>query len=222
MIFSFSKLQPITAQNSAEAEVVAMVETGKHVIFNVNLCKEMRLPLQLPVKMLTDSASGIEIVHTTKNNARSKHIDLRFFTIREWIEEGIVELEWISKEKQLADVFTKPLGKNLFTRFRSMLPVMNEETLKGCVGVDNELNIFSGGKSGNESRLNKWNKKEGLDTLDTLDHLKENGTRWEMEQNGKHKSKLGRKRNGRKKKDDIMCGEGQLVSSCGAGQLVSS
>ena len=98
----------------------------------------------------------------------------------------------------------------------------NKKSLQRFVGVDNGLNIFSGGKSGNESRLNKWNKKEGLDTLDTLDHLKENGTRWEMEQNGKHKSKLGRKRNGRKKKDDIMCGEGQLVSSCGAGQLVSS
>ena len=138
LVFSFSKLQTLVAQNSAEAEVMAMVETAKHALFNINLCQEMQMTLKLPIVLKTDSLSGIEIVRTTKNNARSKHMDLRYFSIRDWEEQGKIKLEWISKDKQIADLFTKPLGKNLFTRFRAMLPVGNMTTLKGCVEVIND------------------------------------------------------------------------------------
>ncbi|GJR58529.1 retrovirus-related pol polyprotein from transposon TNT 1-94 [Tanacetum coccineum] len=43
--------------------------------------------------------------------ARSKHIDIRFHFIKEHVENGVIELYFINTEYQLADIFTKALGR---------------------------------------------------------------------------------------------------------------
>ncbi|GJX71758.1 hypothetical protein Tco_0308929 [Tanacetum coccineum] len=42
---------------------------------------------------------------------RSKHIDIRFHFIKEHVENGVIELYFINTEYQLADIFTKALGR---------------------------------------------------------------------------------------------------------------
>ncbi|BBH09902.1 transposable element gene [Prunus dulcis] len=42
-------------------------------------------------------------------HSRTKHIDIRHHFIRELVEENVLSLEFVSTEKQLADIFTKPL-----------------------------------------------------------------------------------------------------------------
>nr|GFB18377.1 hypothetical protein [Tanacetum cinerariifolium] len=41
----------------------------------------------------------------------SKHIDIRFHYIKEHVENGMIELYFINTEYQLADIFTKALGR---------------------------------------------------------------------------------------------------------------
>ncbi|GJR70242.1 retrovirus-related pol polyprotein from transposon TNT 1-94 [Tanacetum coccineum] len=43
--------------------------------------------------------------------ARSKHIDIRFHFIKEHVENGVIELYFVNTEYQLADIFTKALGR---------------------------------------------------------------------------------------------------------------
>ncbi|GJV20072.1 retrovirus-related pol polyprotein from transposon TNT 1-94 [Tanacetum coccineum] len=43
--------------------------------------------------------------------AMSKHIDIRFYFIKEHVENGVIELYFVNTEYQLADIFTKPLGR---------------------------------------------------------------------------------------------------------------
>ncbi|GKB04455.1 hypothetical protein Tco_0832598 [Tanacetum coccineum] len=43
--------------------------------------------------------------------ARSKHIDIRFHFIKEHVENGMIELYFVNKEYQLADIFTKALAR---------------------------------------------------------------------------------------------------------------
>nr|GEY94523.1 ribonuclease H [Tanacetum cinerariifolium] len=43
--------------------------------------------------------------------ARSKHIDLRYHFIKEHVENGVIELYFVNTEYQLADLFTKSLGR---------------------------------------------------------------------------------------------------------------
>ncbi|GJZ10611.1 retrovirus-related pol polyprotein from transposon TNT 1-94 [Tanacetum coccineum] len=42
----------------------------------------------------------------------SKHIDIRFHFIKEHVENGVIELYFVNTEYQLADIFTKALGRN--------------------------------------------------------------------------------------------------------------
>ncbi|GKE17522.1 retrovirus-related pol polyprotein from transposon TNT 1-94 [Tanacetum coccineum] len=44
-------------------------------------------------------------------HSRSKHIDIRFHFIREHVENGVIELYFVNTEYQLADIFTKALGR---------------------------------------------------------------------------------------------------------------
>nr|GEV52413.1 hypothetical protein [Tanacetum cinerariifolium] len=43
--------------------------------------------------------------------ARSKHIDIRYHFIKEHVENGVIKLYFVSTEYQLADIFTKALGR---------------------------------------------------------------------------------------------------------------
>nr|GEX36519.1 retrovirus-related Pol polyprotein from transposon TNT 1-94 [Tanacetum cinerariifolium] len=43
--------------------------------------------------------------------AWSKHIDIRYHFIKKHVENGVIELYFISTEYQLADIFTKALGR---------------------------------------------------------------------------------------------------------------
>ncbi|GJZ69463.1 retrovirus-related pol polyprotein from transposon TNT 1-94 [Tanacetum coccineum] len=48
----------------------------------------------------------------TVQHSRSKHIDIRFHFIKEHVENGVIELYFVNTEYQLADIFTKALGRN--------------------------------------------------------------------------------------------------------------
>nr|GEZ16132.1 retrotransposon protein, putative, unclassified [Tanacetum cinerariifolium] len=43
--------------------------------------------------------------------ALSKHIDIRYHFIKEHVENGVIELYFVNTEYQLADIFTKALGR---------------------------------------------------------------------------------------------------------------
>ncbi|GJZ68241.1 retrovirus-related pol polyprotein from transposon TNT 1-94 [Tanacetum coccineum] len=63
-------------------------------------------------------------------HSRAKHIDVRYYFIKEQVENGIVELYFIRTEYQLAGIFTKPLPRERFNflieklGMRSMSPKM--------------------------------------------------------------------------------------------------
>ena len=73
----------------------------------------------------------------TKNpvfHGRTKHIEIRHHFIRELMEQGEIKLEFCKTEEQLADVFTKPVSAEKFTRFRDMLGVQDFSRLRGSIG----------------------------------------------------------------------------------------
>ena len=51
------------------------------------------------------------------------HIDVKYFFIREQRDQGTITLLNISTVNQLADMFTKPLTKKDFEKFRDLIGV---------------------------------------------------------------------------------------------------
>ncbi|GJX66608.1 hypothetical protein Tco_0300951 [Tanacetum coccineum] len=61
--------------------------------------------------MYCDKKSAIALCYNNVQHSKSKHIDIRFHFIKEHIENGVIKLYFVNTEYQLADIFTKALGR---------------------------------------------------------------------------------------------------------------
>jgi hypothetical protein len=64
---------------------------------------------------MCDSSSAIYLAHNPVSHGRAKHIKVRHHFLRDHIEKGDTEMKFIDIERQLADIFTKPLDSSHFT-----------------------------------------------------------------------------------------------------------
>ncbi|GJV15474.1 retrovirus-related pol polyprotein from transposon TNT 1-94 [Tanacetum coccineum] len=63
------------------------------------------------IPMYCDNKSAIALCCNNVQHSRSKHIDIKFHFIKEQVENGVVELYFVNTEYQLANIFTKALGR---------------------------------------------------------------------------------------------------------------
>lgn len=68
--------------------------------------------------LYVDNQSAISLIKNGQFNRRSKHIDTRYHFINEKVHEGFVTLKYFATDKQIADVFAKPLGNVKFQTFK--------------------------------------------------------------------------------------------------------
>jgi hypothetical protein len=65
----------------------------------------------LPIKAYLDNiGAGCIAQNNYVNNSRTKHIDVKYFMVRDWISKKFFELFYIESNKNLADIFTKALA----------------------------------------------------------------------------------------------------------------
>ncbi|GJW18680.1 retrotransposon protein, putative, ty1-copia subclass [Tanacetum coccineum] len=65
----------------------------------------------IKIPMYCDNKSTIVLCCNNVQHSRSKHIDIRFHFIKERVENWVIELYFVNTEYQLADIFTKALGR---------------------------------------------------------------------------------------------------------------
>jgi ribonuclease HI len=108
-----SKLQKTVALSSCEAEYMALKEAIKEEEALQTLFNQIKPLKELYSREIyTDSRSAIELAKNPIYHARSKHIDIQYHYVREANKKGLVYLNYISTEKQLADGLTKPLDNS--------------------------------------------------------------------------------------------------------------
>nr|GEZ34068.1 retrovirus-related Pol polyprotein from transposon TNT 1-94 [Tanacetum cinerariifolium] len=73
------------------------------------------------IPMYCDNKSAIALCCNNVQHARSKHIDIRYHFIKEQVENGVIELYFINTEYQLANLFTKALGRDRIEFFINKL-----------------------------------------------------------------------------------------------------
>ena len=69
-------------------------------------------------RLFEDNRGAAEIARVPKFRPRTKHINLKYHHFREHVKSGLLQIEDVDTENQLADIFTKPLHSTLFHRFR--------------------------------------------------------------------------------------------------------
>jgi hypothetical protein len=119
-----SQKQKIVTLSSCEAEYVAAATAACQGIWLSRLIADMVGTKVVTVKLLMDNMSAIALSRNPVHHERSKHIDTKYHFLRECIEEGKVEVDHIGTADQLADIFTKALGRVKFVELRSALGVV--------------------------------------------------------------------------------------------------
>nr|GEZ82446.1 copia protein [Tanacetum cinerariifolium] len=64
------------------------------------------------ISMYCDNKSAIALCCNDVQHSRSKHINIRYHFIKEQAENGVIKLYFVNTECQLADLFTKSLGRD--------------------------------------------------------------------------------------------------------------
>ncbi|GJR32501.1 hypothetical protein Tco_1108733 [Tanacetum coccineum] len=63
------------------------------------------------IPLYCDNKSAIALCCNNVQHSRLKHIDIRYHFIKEQVEQGVVELYFVSTDYQLAIIFTKVLPR---------------------------------------------------------------------------------------------------------------
>jgi hypothetical protein len=86
-------------------------------------CKFSKIPL------LCDNESAIKLANNPVQHSRTKHIDIRHHFLRDHEAKGDIALWHVCTERQLADIFTKPLDEHRFCALRSELNILDSRNL---------------------------------------------------------------------------------------------
>ena len=58
---------------------------------------------------------------------KSNHIEIRYFYIRDILQKGAINLQYVSTEEQVVEVLTKPLSRVKFEYFHDKLGVVQKD-----------------------------------------------------------------------------------------------
>ena len=111
-----SKGQKGVTLSSSEAEFVALSEAAKEVKFTFQVLQSMGVRVTLPIVIRVDNVGAIFIGSNVAVSQRSKHIDVRYHFVREFVHDGFIRIIFVKTKDNDADIFTKNLPGELHDR----------------------------------------------------------------------------------------------------------
>ena len=74
-----------------------------------------------PIQLFCDNKATCGIAHNPVQHDRTKHVEVDRFFIKEKLDDKIVELPKIRSEDQLADILTKVVSSQVFSKILEKL-----------------------------------------------------------------------------------------------------
>ncbi|KAJ3704139.1 hypothetical protein LUZ61_007844 [Rhynchospora tenuis] len=123
--FMETKKQPTVSRSSAEAEYRSMATTACELTWLKTLLQSLRVSHTQPMKLKCDSQAALHIAANPVFHERTKHIEIDCHFVRDQIQAGCIVASHIRTNEQLADIFTKALGKRQFHYLLGKLGILN-------------------------------------------------------------------------------------------------
>jgi hypothetical protein len=111
-----TRLQPTVALSSTEAEFMATCDAAKMLLFIRSILWDLGIPQHAATVIYEDNDAATAMANAQKPTTRTRHMDIRYFALAEWVERDLVILEQIHTSVNEADHLTKTLDKTLFYR----------------------------------------------------------------------------------------------------------
>jgi hypothetical protein len=73
------------------------------------------------VPLMCDNTSAMSIAKNAVFHKKMRHVERRHHFLRDHVEKGDIEMRYIDTERQLVDIFTKPLDASRFANLQVKL-----------------------------------------------------------------------------------------------------
>ena len=131
VISHFFRRQDIVSTSSTEAEYVGQCNAVKEAYFLKQVFNELGENIKGSMKIRADNQSVMALAKNSGNHRRTKHISIQYHYVRELVQDNEVDFIYVSTVDMLTDGLIKPLDRQLFERFVSMLELISLSA--GCV-----------------------------------------------------------------------------------------
>ncbi len=127
------------AQSSCEAEYIALTYSIKELLWIENICRELGILLDTSI-VYCDNQGAIKLAQTRSSIGRTKHLDVRLQFVKQLVHENKITIKYVPTEWNIADLFTKPLGRLIFSKLVKLIYSSKvrlqggvlREMLRGC------------------------------------------------------------------------------------------
>ena len=99
--------------STCEAEYIAASEAANEGVWMKEFISDLGVipSTSGPVKIICDNTGAIALAKESRFHKRTKHIKSRFYSIRDQVKEGDIEICKIHTDLNVADPLTKPLSQ---------------------------------------------------------------------------------------------------------------
>jgi hypothetical protein len=113
--------QKINVISSTEAEIVTLTTGSSTTAYVTNFMESLGFKLE-PAVIYQDNMSTMALAMNGRSNSdRTRHIKLRYFFIKQYLDSGEFVLLHCPTDLMIADILTKPLQGEAFLRLRDLL-----------------------------------------------------------------------------------------------------
>jgi hypothetical protein len=107
LISSKTKKKVSVSRSSADAELRPMTLVTAEVTWLQWLFENFGVSISMPTPLLSDSTWAISIARDPIKHELTKHIGVDAYFTQSHVQDGVVALQYVPSELQLADFFTK-------------------------------------------------------------------------------------------------------------------
>jgi hypothetical protein len=111
-----SKSQKGVTLLSTEAEYVAIPEAVKELKFIYYLLNDLHIKVNLPIMVKTDNIGAIFMSENASTGFRTWHVDTRYHFVRDFIEDGFININFVRSVENDSDLFTKNVNQELYAK----------------------------------------------------------------------------------------------------------
>jgi len=114
--------QKVVATSSTEAELICVFD-GLDFLIWIKRVMEFLKCEQRPVTIWQDNTSTITMAFMGRGSSASntRHIDIKYFFIKQFIEDGSFVIDHMGRENMLGDFFASPRTGQGFRRVRTLV-----------------------------------------------------------------------------------------------------
>ena len=108
-IIWFAKKNKNVVLSTAEAELMAAIETTKDIIEAIQMLHDMKQNHEKPILHMDAKAAIHWVTKGDRSFRKTRHIGAPYYWLLDQMQEGVMDVEYVGTQDQIADLLTKPL-----------------------------------------------------------------------------------------------------------------